>query len=149
MTAPTTPYDDLVLPVLLQEARGAHTRAIRDALAAAGFDDMPRAGGRVIGRIARGGTNVTEVAGAYGVSKQAGSQLVDTLVTRGYVERIPDAADRRRMTVALTDRGRAAAKEIRAAIDRVDAAHIDAIGAEEHYRMRRALGVLADLRHAD
>ncbi|HEX5146329.1 MAG TPA: MarR family transcriptional regulator [Conexibacter sp.] len=136
-------YVDLVLPVLLAEARRTYTRAIREALAGAGFDDMPRAGARVIGRIARGGTSVGEVAGAYGVSKQAASQLVDALVMRGYVERVPDDEDRRRMTVALTGRGQAAAVELREAVERVDAQLATAVGADTLRAMRTALASLA------
>ena len=44
-----------------------------------------------------------------GISKQAVSQLIDTMVMRGYLERTPDAEDRRRMLLHLTPRGRAAA----------------------------------------
>jgi DNA-binding MarR family transcriptional regulator len=138
-----TDYDDLVLPVLLAEARRAFTTAIRAALDAAGYDDMPRAGARVIGRIAVGGTNVGEVAMAYGVSKQAGSQLVDALVARGYVERVSDPEDRRRMNVALTERGWGAAAELRASIERVEAALMERLDEQQLATMRAGLGVLA------
>lgn len=138
-----TEYDDLVLPVLLAEARRAFGTEIRGAFAAAGYDDMPTAGARVIGRIAVGGTSVSEVAMAYGVSKQAGSQLVDALVLRGYVERVADPDDRRRMNVALTDRGRGAAEVLRAAIERVEGALLETIDGQTLVAMRAGLGVLA------
>jgi DNA-binding MarR family transcriptional regulator len=140
-------YDELVLPVLLAEARRTYGTAIRRALAAAGFDDMPRAGARVVGGIARdGGTPLREVAIAQAVSKQAASQLVDTLVARGYVVRVPDEDDRRRLSIALTDRGRAAAAEIRSAVDAVDTAFAEAVGPGEVARVRAALGALVALR---
>jgi predicted enzyme related to lactoylglutathione lyase/DNA-binding MarR family transcriptional regulator len=138
-----TEYDDLVLPVLLAEARRAFATAIRADLSAAGFDDMPAAGARVIGRIARGGTSVSEVAMAYGVTKQAGSQLVDALVLRGYVERVPDPVDRRRMNVALTARGEEAAIVLRGAVERVEAALLEVIDGQTLVTMRAGLGVLA------
>ena len=69
--------------VMHSKARLTYTRAIRRALADAGYEDLPRAGARVIGRIANGGTSVAEVAGAYDASKQAASKLVDALVLRG------------------------------------------------------------------
>ncbi|HEX4343996.1 MAG TPA: MarR family transcriptional regulator [Solirubrobacteraceae bacterium] len=138
-----TEYDDLVLPVLLAEARRAFGTAIRSDLSAAGYDDMPAAGARVIGRIARGGTSVSEVAMAYGVTKQAGSQLVDALVLRGYVERVPDPEDRRRMNVALTERGRGAATVLREAVERVDHALLEVIDGQTLVAMRAGLGVLA------
>ena len=139
-------YEELVLPVLLAEARRTYGSAIRRALAAAGFDDMPRAGARVVGGIARGGgTPLREVAVAQAVSKQAASQLVDILVTRGYVVRLPDAGDRRRVSIALTDRGEAAAAEIRSAVDAVDAAFEQAVGRDAVTQVRAALGALVAL----
>src|SRR5689334_16947678 len=106
--------------VLLREARDAYTTAIRRHLAETGHADMPRAGARVIGRIAQGGLTVQEVGGAYGASRQAASQLVDSLVNTGYVTRVEDPDDRRRMHVRLTDRGADAAEQIRDAIDEID-----------------------------
>ncbi|HEX6762398.1 MAG TPA: MarR family transcriptional regulator [Gaiellaceae bacterium] len=143
-------HEELVLPVLLAEARRTYGAAIRRALAVAGFGDMPRAGARVVGGIARsGGTPLREVAVVQSVSKQAASQLVDTLVTRGYVVRVPDEDDRRRLSLTLTDRGAAAAAEIAGAVASVDAAFEDAVGAAEIARVRRALAALATLGHAD
>jgi hypothetical protein len=54
------------------------------------------------------------------VTKQAASQLIDTLVLRGYLDRAVDPEDRRRMTIMLTGRGRAAAA-VRAGIETIDA----------------------------
>jgi DNA-binding MarR family transcriptional regulator len=140
---------EMPMPALLAEARLAYVNAIRRAFAEAGFDDMPRAGARVIGRIAVGGTNVNDVAAVYGVSKQAASQLVDSLVARGYVERAPDPEDRRRMVVALTERGFAAAGELRGAIERVDAVLASAFPEDELIRARRVLGTLVELHYGE
>ena len=52
------------------------------------------------------GTAVDMIRGL-GVTKQAASQLIDTLVLRGYLTRDVNPEDRRRMTVTLTERGRA------------------------------------------
>jgi DNA-binding MarR family transcriptional regulator len=141
-------YEDVVLPPLLGAARRTYTAAIRTALFDAGFDDMPRSGGSVIGRIARQGRNLRDVAGELAVSKQAASQLVDTLVARGYVERAPDPDDRRRVTIGLTERGRAAAAEIRAAIDRVDAELATKVSGDDLATTRATLGILAEMGHA-
>ena len=146
MGTPPAWYEELVLPVLLAEARRTYGAAIRRALSAAGFDDMPRAGARVVGGIARhGGAPLREVAVAQAVSKQAASQLVDTLVTRGYVVRVPDPGDRRRVSIALTDRGEAAAAEIRSAVEAVDAAFEQAVGRDQVARVRAVLGALVAL----
>ncbi len=55
-----------------------------------------------------------------GVSKQARSQLIDTLVVRGYLERADDPDDRRKLVLTPTERGRAAAAEVRAAVVAID-----------------------------
>jgi DNA-binding MarR family transcriptional regulator len=138
-------YADVVLPMLLAAGRTTYGRAIRANLQAAGFGDLPRQGSRVVGGIARNGLNLTDVSEVLGVSKQAASQLVDTLVVRGYVERIPHPDDRRRMTVGLTDRGRGAAEEIRDAVEAVDRALTDRVGAEDLSVARRVLGQLVEL----
>jgi DNA-binding MarR family transcriptional regulator len=140
-------YQDAVLPPLLGAARRTYVAAIRSALMDAGFDDVPRSGGSVLGRIARRGRNLGDVAGELAVSKQAASQLVDTLVTRGYVERTPDPDDRRRVTVGLTDRGRAAAAEIRQAVERVDAELATKVSQQDLGRARAVLGTLVEMGH--
>src|SRR5690348_5485279 len=103
--------EEIAFPALLSAARRPYGRAIQKRLFAAGFDDMPRRGTFVLGSLARGGADVRNVAAAMGVSKQTFSQLVDTLVMRGYLERSPDPEDRRRIALALTERGAAAAQE--------------------------------------
>lgn len=140
-------FQDLVMPVLLREARDAYTGAIRRRLAEAGHADMPRAGARVIGRIARGGVTVHEVGGAYGASRQAASQLVENLVETGYVTRVEDPTDRRRTNVVLTDRGADAAEQIRDAIDEIDTRLADLFSATQLRQARRVLGALTAIRY--
>jgi DNA-binding MarR family transcriptional regulator len=138
-------YADLVLPVLLGAARTTYGDAIRLALGKAGFHDMPRSGARAVGGIARTGANLRDVSAELGISKQGASQLVDVLVLRGYCERVPDPDDRRRITVGLTDRGRAAAVEINAAVSRVDEALLARFGAARLAQTREVLGALVAL----
>lgn len=140
-------YDDVVTPALLRSGSRAYGRAIRAACAAHGFDDMPRHGTWVVGGIANNGPleGLGTVARGLGTSKQAVSQLVDALVLRGYVERVPATGDRRRVVVDLTERGRAAATATRAATDSVDAALAEKIGRPGVSRLRSALAALAEL----
>ena len=105
--------DQVVLPALLRASRGAYGRAITAELGANGFDDVPRNGSYVLGGIVNHGGRTADLVRQLGVSKQAASQLIDTLVLRGYLERAGDPADRRRVTVSATERGRAAATAIR------------------------------------
>jgi DNA-binding MarR family transcriptional regulator len=134
--------DEVAFPALLRAARSAYGSAIRESLAEAGCDDVPRNGSYVIGAIARTGAPLSQIIKELGVSKQAAGQLVDTLVMRGYLDRSVDPEDRRRLTISLTERGHAAAAVIRSAIDRVDAALVDRVGQEYVRHARVTLAAL-------
>ena len=137
-------FDDVAFPVLLRAARTAYGSAIRQALADVGCDDMPRNGSFVIGAIARTGAPLSEIIKGLGVSKQAAGQLVDSLVTRGYLDRAPDPDDRRRLTITLTERGHAAAAVIRSVIQRVDTELAGQVGAEYVAHTRATLAALIE-----
>ena len=142
-------YEELALPVLLAEGRATYGRAIRKGYAEAGFDDIPKLGPRLLGGILRNGGSVgsaSDVARDFGVSKQAASKLIDTLVIRGYVSRGVDPEDRRRLSLELTDRGRAAAEVGWKATDRIDRALEAAVGADAIHQMRATVGALVALR---
>ncbi len=79
------------------------------------------------------------------VSKQAAGQLVDTLVLRGYLERTMDTEDRRKLTVTLTERGRAAAATQAAAREKIDAELLTRVGQENISSTRRTLAALIDM----
>ncbi len=113
-------WEELALPVLLAEGRMTYGRAIRKGYAEAGFDDIPKLGPRLLGGILRNGGTVgsaSNVGHDFGISKQAASKLIDVLVIRGYVSRGVDPEDRRKLTLELTERGRAAAEVGWEAID--------------------------------
>jgi DNA-binding MarR family transcriptional regulator len=112
--------DGVSIPALLRAARGAYGNAIRRRLAAAELDDLPRNAPFVLGGMNRYGIAAGDLVRQLGVSKQAAGQLVDTLVLRGYLDRRTNPDDRRRITLELTPRGRAAAEQVRAAIEDVD-----------------------------
>ena len=102
-------YETFGVPGLLRRARNAYGNLIRQEFADAGFDDMPRHGAYVLARVYGGISAPADLTRDLGISKQAVSQLIDTMVMRGYLERTPDAEDRRRMALSLSPRGEAAA----------------------------------------
>ena len=140
-------YEDASFPALLRHARTTYGLAMRRALAEAGYDDLPGNALYVIGGMALGveGLPLSQLVKELGVSKQAAGQLVDTLVLRGYLERTVDPEDRRKLTVALTVRGRAAAAVQSASRAKIDAELIAAVGGEDVLRTRRTLAVLIDI----
>jgi DNA-binding MarR family transcriptional regulator len=140
-------YDDVVFPALLRHARYTYGIAMRDALAEGGFDDIPKNGLYVLGGLALGadGVPLGQLIKELRISKQAAGQLVDTLVLRGYLARLPDADDRRKLTVKLTDRGRAAAAIQMAAREKIDRELLDRVGEADVTRARRVLAALVDM----
>ncbi len=118
---------------------------IRDALTEAGFTDMPANGGYVLGLIESRGSGLSDVIADLGVSKQTASQLVDTLVVRGYLERSVDPDDRRRVLVTLTARGRAASDAVFATVAEIDARLVAAVGEDRMTHTKETLAALVDL----
>ncbi len=137
-------YEDIVLPALLRHARSTYGGAMRRALAKAGYDDIPGNGLYIIGGLAlgAGGIPIGQLVRELGITKQGAGQLVDTLVTRGYLQRTPDEQDRRQLIVTLTERGRAAAEIQAAARAEVDALLLANVGAEDVASTRRTLAAL-------
>ena|ERR1700722_13816417 len=138
--------DEVVIPALLRASRGSYGHAIRRDLAAAGFDDLPRNGAYVLGGVVNHGGTAGGLVRELGVSKQAASQLIDTLVIRGYLQREVNPEDRRRMSIEATDRGRAAAAVIRSAVQAVDAELAENITPSELAGLRAGLVALCDIR---
>jgi DNA-binding MarR family transcriptional regulator len=141
--------EGLALPALLRAARSTYGVALRPVLESAGFDDLPPNGAFVLGALARSGAPLAAVVSSLGASKQVAGKLVDTLVARGYLDRAVDPDDRRRLTVALTERGRAAAATVRSVVERVDAALEARVGAGDVAVARQVLGALVALRGSD
>jgi DNA-binding MarR family transcriptional regulator len=107
---------------------------------------MPRNGAFVIGGIGNRGQPAGALIPQLGVSKQAASQLIDTLVLRGYLSRSGDPNDRRRMNLALTERGREAADAVRAGVTAVDKQLNEALGVTGHQQLRAGLVALCNIR---
>src|ERR1700677_4425002 len=118
-------YEDVPVPQLMREAREVYRDAVLLALGDVGCDDLPRNAVFVLAGWDHRSTEPAfspqaDVVAFLGLSKQAASQLIDTLVLREYLERRNDPVDRRRMEVRVTERGRTAAHAIHSATDEVE-----------------------------
>ncbi len=135
------------LPALLRHARNAYGSTMRRALEDAGYDDIPKNGLYLIGGLAlgRGDVPLAALIRDLRISKQAAGQLVDALVSRGYLDRTVDEQDRRRLIITLTARGRAAAATQSAAGKRVEEALLAKVGPECVRQARIALAALTDM----
>lgn len=138
-------YDDIGMAALLRAARQTYAGAIREGFAAAGFDDIPRNGAFVLSALVHSGSPFSEIISSLGVSKQAASQLIDALVLRGYVDRAPDPGDRRRMTVTLTERGRAAGQAVRDSVEAVTREVATKVGADQVAVARTVLAAIIEV----
>jgi DNA-binding MarR family transcriptional regulator len=138
--------DEIPIPALLRAARGAYGHAVRRRLAAEAFEDLPANGPYVLGGMANHGATAADLIRQLGVSKQAASRLIDTLVLRGYLERAVDGHDRRRFTITPTERGRAAAAAVRAAVEAVDQELAGRLSQAELRGLRAGLVALSDIR---
>jgi DNA-binding MarR family transcriptional regulator len=146
MSPATHQEDDVVIPALLRAARGSYAQAIRLHLGQAGFDDLPRNGGFVLGGMANHGGSAVDMIRGLGVSKQAASQLIDTLVLRGYLTREMNPDDRRRMTLELTERGRGAAEAVRSGVEMIDAELAQMVTPVELAGLRSGLAALGQIK---
>lgn len=90
--------------------------AVQDGVAARGYGDLRPSHGFALARISRGAATVVDVAAELGVTKQAASQLVASLVERGYVVRAPHPDDARAWALTLSARGWAATRAADAAV---------------------------------
>jgi DNA-binding MarR family transcriptional regulator len=138
--------ETIPMPALMRAARGSYAQSIRAHLEARGIDDLPRNGPFVLGGIANHRASAGDMITGLGVTKQAASQLIDTLVVRGYLSREADPLDRRRQTIAMTERGREAARAIRAGIDDVDVELSRLVSPTELAGLRAGLTALADIK---
>jgi DNA-binding MarR family transcriptional regulator len=138
--------DEVVIPALLRAARGSYAQTIGVRLAEAGFDDLPRNGAFVLGGMSNHRGSAVDMIRGLGVSKQAASQLIDTLVLRGYLTRDMNLNDRRRMTIELTDRGRDAAAAIRSGVQAIDAELAQMLTPSELAGLRSGLAALGRIK---
>jgi DNA-binding MarR family transcriptional regulator len=126
---------------LLRRAVRRYAAPVSEALAAGGFGDLPQRGVWAVSALARAepGLSGRDLVARMGISKQAVSQLVETLVTLGYVARHGAANDRRRTLLHLTARGRGAARIIDATVAEMEETMASAIGRERLQELHRVL----------
>ncbi|QIK74269.1 MarR family winged helix-turn-helix transcriptional regulator [Nocardioides piscis] len=113
-------------------------------LAENGFEMTP-AQGRLAARVDEGGSRLTTLAEAAGVTKQTAGFLVDQLERAGYVERVPDPTDGRARLVRIASRGRAAQACAREMEQRIEAEFAEHLGPRRTRELRRALEALREV----
>jgi DNA-binding MarR family transcriptional regulator len=137
--------DELNLGLLLFIPYRAMEKAVLEALAAAGYDDITLAQVRVFQRISRDGSRITDLAEASLLTKQTVGFLVDQLERAGYVERTADPRDGRARLVRVAARGAAAVQASLGVVAEVEAQWTAYLGETRTAQLREALSRLREI----
>lgn len=92
-----------------------------------------------------GPLRMTELARLENVRVPTTSNSVSVIESMGFVERVPDAADRRGVTVQLTDLGRDRIEQVLVRRDRDFADHLDLLSPEDRTLLAAAVPALTAL----
>jgi DNA-binding MarR family transcriptional regulator len=141
--------DDDVAPDGLGEAFAAVARRLRAAAmtAFAAYDVTPsqvRAIRVLAARADGGGVRSSELAQRLRIAPRSATEVVDALEAKGLVARTPDPGDRRAVLVALTDRGRTLADEVRRARGAESEKLFDRLTSTDRAHLARILRTLQD-----
>lgn len=103
----------MLLRLLIRAADNMNAELAK-RIRARGFEDFQPSFTGLLGHLDTEGTRISALARRMGTSRQAASQLLQQIETRGYVERIPDPSDKRAVIARHTPNGR---RLLKAAID--------------------------------
>ncbi|MFJ5094069.1 MarR family winged helix-turn-helix transcriptional regulator [Streptomyces sp. NPDC088557] len=123
-------------------------RELFATLAERGFDDILPRSGAVLAHLRPDGIRASELARLSGQHKQVVGTLVDDLERLGYVERVPDPADRRAKLVRPTERGLLQMETATAIMRAIEGRHAESLGEEAYATFKDALGQVARTRGA-
>jgi DNA-binding MarR family transcriptional regulator len=144
MTPPTkTTLRQIPITGLFEIASEALFAEFRDELDAAGYADVRPTHGCVFRFVREDGMRPTELAALAGLTKQSIGEIVDDLAARGYVQRVPDPADRRAKLICLTEKGEAAQRVGFRLFAELERRWADRYGAERIGAMRELLEEIA------
>lgn len=118
-----------------------------ELMAAAGFDDVRGAHNSVFVHLPAEGRRLTGLAEAAGMSKQAMAELVDDLVAKDYLAKVPDPTDGRAKLIVWAERGLAAHEATMTAFGRIEAEVEEVLGADELAELRQGLATLLRATH--
>ena len=130
---------DLPLIALLSQVRDAVGTELFARLTALGFGELRPAHGCVFGNIDDEGSRLTDLAARSGFTKQSVGEAVADLQKLGFVERVPDPADRRAKIIQLTPHGREALTASQEIFADIEGRFAEDIGEERYAQFRETL----------
>ncbi len=96
----------------------------------------------IIAQLDMEGAHITTLAERAGMTKQAVSQLVDELVSRGYVQRAPDPKSRRATLVRFTEAGLGLLQDAYYVKQEIEAEYVAVLGEDGFAQLRSLLNSL-------
>ncbi|HWP29876.1 MAG TPA: MarR family transcriptional regulator [Chloroflexota bacterium] len=139
------PEDQRMLGALLRIPFQAIVARIHEGLIAAGYADLRPAHFVVFQQMRPEGARLTELAEWAQITKQSMGFLVDYLEKQGYVERVPDPADKRAKIIRLTERGKDVERAARAILRGIEADWGRRLGEGRLQQLRDTLRDLVDI----
>jgi DNA-binding MarR family transcriptional regulator len=133
------PAAAISLGVLLREPVRRGNELLHDRLAERGHPAVRAPHGNVLQFLDAEGTRVSELARRAQITKQSMAELVAHLERHGYVERVPDPADRRAKLVRATARGDEVYAIAREFIAELEHRLVRRLGAERVDELRQLL----------
>jgi DNA-binding MarR family transcriptional regulator len=127
------------LGVLLREPVRRGNELLHDRLAERGHPHVRAPHGNVLQFLDAGGTRVSELARRAQITKQSMAELVSHLERHGYVERVPDPADRRAKLVRATALGDEVYAIAREFVAELEHRLVRRLGAERVHELRELL----------
>jgi len=140
------PHDnDFWIPMagLFEIAKDAFFEDFREELEQTEFGDIRPTHGCVFRFVRGSGMRLTVLAEMAGMTKQSIGEIVDDLVARGYVKRIPDPEDKRAKLICLTERGERAQATGLALFAKVEEQWAERYGAKRMAQLRELLEEIA------
>jgi DNA-binding MarR family transcriptional regulator len=133
-------------PTLLRTAYNAVSAAIYRAVSETGATDLRPAHGNAMEMLSiQDGLRLTDIAAGAGMAPQSMGEIVDDLVSKGYLARREDPSDRRAKRIYLTQKGRESAEASRIALRAAERRISDTLGTGKYQEMRRNLAAISDL----
>jgi DNA-binding MarR family transcriptional regulator len=139
---PIAPPKTPNLGVLLREPFRIGSELLHEHFAAHGHPDVRAPHGAVMQFLDDEGTRVSDLARRAQITKQSMAELVTHLERHGYVERVPDASDRRAKLVRTTAKGQELHAIARAFVAELEERWGRRLGKSEMRQLRKLLAEL-------
>ena len=141
-----SPGPDPSTPTLLRTAYNVLSAAIYRAVSETGATDMRPAHGNAMEMLSiQDGLRLTDIAARAGMAPQSMGEIVDDLVSKGYLARREDPWDRRAKRIYLTQKGRETAQASGIALLEAERRISEILGTNKYQELRRNLAAISEM----